>query len=122
RKLLHRAWLWHSVATLFCRGGLGSFHEWRLGLLPGPWLCLGFRLPVGLDSVSLRLLGLRAYLRLGLAAWWILGGMVPTEDHPSSHELSPATASRPGSADRGREPGSHAHSAGKIVQPCANSQ
>src|SRR5215467_13896289 len=55
------------MAAVFCRGGMGSVHEWILGLLSGMGLWLGFGLSVGMATVPLRKLGIRARIRMGMA-------------------------------------------------------
>ena len=87
RKLLQRAGLRHDVAAFSCGGGLGPVHERRLDVVSRGGICLGLRLPLGLDAISLRILDLRQFLWLVLAAGKDLDGL---EHWPSRREPSAA--------------------------------
>src|SRR5438477_12644643 len=67
RQLHVRAGLRHGLATLLSGCELESVPGWRLGLLSGRGLHVGFRVPVGMDAIPLWKLGLRSGIRLGLA-------------------------------------------------------
>src|SRR6202030_2679696 len=123
RQLFEGAGLRHGVAALLCRRGLGSIYEWRLGVLSRLRLWMGFRVPVGLDTISLWFMGLSAYRWMGMAAWRFLGRMERAADHPPTVELRFAAAPvyhQP--PNHIGEPRSRAYATREIVQPVGNLQ
>ena len=111
------------MAALFRRCWLGSVHERRLGIRSRLWLWLGIGVPVGMDAVPLRCMGLFAQQRMGVAARPLLGRMECPKGRPPAVEFRFATASvkfRPRN-DR-REPCSGAGPTREIVQPAGNLQ
>src|SRR5215469_14020233 len=55
------------MATVFHRDGLGSVHGWILGLLSGMGLWLGFGLSLGMATLPLWKLAVRARIWMGMA-------------------------------------------------------
>src|SRR5277367_4486428 len=110
------------MAALLRRCGLESVLERRLGVRSRFWIRLGLRIPVGLDAVPLRLLGLPAYQCVGMATRWILGGMERAEDRSSSVELCCTSAPVFRSKNCGCKPRPDADATGKIVRPDGNPQ
>ena len=62
-----RLW-WIDVAALLRKRGVGSVREWHLGVVPGSGLFMGFSVPLGVDAVSYRLLGVLRRPGLGMDA------------------------------------------------------
>src|SRR5580704_4779494 len=111
------------MAALFRRCWLGSVHERRLGIRCRLWLWLGIGVPLGMDAVPLRCMGLFAQQRMGVAARRPMGRMECPKDCPPAVEFRFATAPvkfRPRN-DR-REPWSDAGPTREIVQPAGNLQ
>src|SRR5438552_17775454 len=56
---------------------MGSVHEWRMDVVSGIRVHVGFRLSVGMDAVPLRFVGVSACIRMAVATR-ILDGMATT--------------------------------------------
>ena len=103
---------------------MGPIPEWGMGVLAGVRLRLGIVLPVGLDAVSLRILGVHPDVRMGLAARRCLDGM----EHDSGGRkcaadfLWAADTRAAGAEDHSREPGPNADAVGEVAQPTPDSE
>ena len=53
------------MAAVFCKRRMGPVHGWRVGLLSGSGLYVGFSISVGMDTVSLRFMAFCVHLSDG---------------------------------------------------------
>src|SRR5207245_10963260 len=100
--------LWNVRAALFHWSGMGPFHEWRVDVVSGIRVHVGFRLSVGMDAVPLRFLVVPACVWMGVATR-ILDGMATASARgkPSAAVCGTASTCFAG-ADGDREPRSFA--------------
>src|SRR5438132_3529772 len=83
---------------------MGSVHEWRMDVVSGIRVHVGFRLSVGMDAVPLRFLVVPACVRMGVAAGILDGMATASARGKSSAAVCGAASTRFAGTDGDCEP------------------